>query len=81
MTGRSMIPAPTGRDGGERGREREREKWWKEKDEDKNLQLVGEQGEMEQCGAAFQKKPDASQFKGETIISKSQPAELIGFHF
>lgn len=51
VTGRSMIPAPTGRD--ERGREGEKEKWEKEKDEDKNLQIVREQRKMEACDATF----------------------------
>lgn len=49
MTGRSMIPAPTGRD--RRGRERGKKE--KEKDEDKNLQIVREQRKMEQCDAAL----------------------------
>lgn len=56
MTGRSMIPAPTGRDGGEG----EGEKWEKEKDEDKNLQIVREQGKNGAVGCCFLELLDAS---------------------
>lgn len=51
VTGRSMIPAPTGRDAGER-EERERN-GRRRKIRIKTPQTVREQGKMERCNAAF----------------------------